>query len=296
MSALSLEILFNPVIYHIIKFQALATNLAAKLDNTCLHLICVKYLHFNSPNFMKFCNNYILFIADKFDFKIHYYEKDETWGQRIKWAARDFLDIDHIITNSTAHQFYFKPERENPFIDLCVGLALKFLVRWSDEIMPWKLEGAREFSEADFNQCNSIEADLLGAQRPRSSVTSLTNQTESLPEFLESHNLALFSDIAAKLSHVTEYIPPEPEVPRSKLTRRGSGSSYGESNHGSERYIKKEQKYRGSTKKDFKKAGSAIEIRNESDGDDFTSGFVEGCSSGPRSCPGSYVGIESLID
>ncbi|XP_052698193.1 uncharacterized protein LOC128176142 [Crassostrea angulata] len=234
--------------------------------------------------------------ADKFDFKIHYYEKDETWGQRIKWAARDFLDIDHIITNSTAHQFYFKPERENPFIDLCVGLALKFLVRWSDEIMPWKLEGAREFTEADFDQCNSKEADLLGAQRPRSSVSSLTNQNESLPEFLESHNLALFSDIAAKLSHVTEYIPPEPEVPRSKLMRRGSGSSYGESNHGSERYIKKEQKYRGSTKKDFKKAGSAIEIRNESDGDDFTSGFVEGCSSGPRSCPGSYVGIESLID
>lgn len=245
---------------------------------------------------MKFCNNYLLFVTDKFDFKIHYYEKDETWGQRIKWAARDFLDVDHIITNSTAHQFYFKPERENTFIDLCVGLALKFLVRWSDEIMPWKLEGAREFTEADFDQCNSIEADLLGAQRPRSSVSSLTNQNEGLPEFLESHNLALFSDIAAKLSHVTEYIPPEPEVPRSKLTRRGSGSSYGESNHGSERYIKKEQKYRGSTKKDFKKAGSAIEIRNESDGDDFTSGFVEGCSSGPRSCPGSYVGIESLID
>lgn len=245
---------------------------------------------------MKFCNNYLLFVTDKFDFKIHYYEKDETWGQRIKWAARDFLDVDHIITNSTAHQFYFKPERENTFIDLCVGLALKFLVRWSDEIMPWKLEGAREFTEADFDPCNSIEADLLGAQRPRSSVSSLTNQNEGLPEFLESHNLALFSDIAAKLSHVTEYIPPEPEVPRSKLTRRGSGSSYGESNHGSERYIKKEQKYRGSTKKDFKKAGSAIEIRNESDGDDFTSGFVEGCSSGPRSCPGSYVGIESLID
>lgn len=235
--------------------------------------------------------------ADKFDFKIHYYEKDETWGQRIKWAARDFLDIDHIITNSTAHQFYFKPERENPLIDMCVGLALKFLVRWSDETMPWKMEGAREFTEEDFDMCNSLEVDLMKSyHRSRTSVNPLFSQIESLPDFLESHNLTLFADVTAKLSDYTKDIPPEPEVPRSKLTRRGSGSSYGESNHGSERYIKKEQKYRGSTKKDLKRAGSAIETRNESDGDDFTSGFVEGLSSGPRSCPGSYVGIESLID
>lgn len=163
--------------------------------------------------------------------------------------------------------------------------------------MPWKLDGAREFTKADFDVCNSVEAELLsGRHRSRTSVSSVLSQTESLPEFLESHNLMLFADIAAKLSYCTQDIPPEPEIPRSKLTRRGSGSSYGESNHGSERYIKKEQKYRGSVKKDLKRAGSAIETRNESDGDDFTSGFVEGCSSGPRSCPGSYVGIESLID
>lgn len=162
--------------------------------------------------------------------------------------------------------------------------------------MLWKFDGVREFIEADFDQCNSIEVDLLGVQRLRFFVSSLINQNEGFFEFLEFYNFALFLDIVVKLLYVIEYIFFELEVLRSKLIRRGSGSSYGESNYGFERYIKKEQKYRGSIKKDFKKVGSVIEIRNESDGDDFISGFVEGCSSGLRFCFGLYVGIEFLID
>ncbi|KAK3098948.1 hypothetical protein FSP39_024566 [Pinctada imbricata] len=244
--------------------------------------------------------------ADKFDFKIHYYEKDETWGQRVKWAARDFLDIDHIIMNSTGHQYYFKSERDNSLMDLCVGLGLKFLVRWSDETFPWKRDTAREISDEEFDSCNSKEAQLQAnpteIRYRLSSTSSLNTQVDNLPKFLESQSLALYCDIDNKLSGDICDLPPEPEVPRSRLQRRGSGSSYGESNlgsssnHGSERYIKKEQKYK---KKDLKKG--AIDGRGtQSDGDDFTSGFVEDftgyTSTGPASCPGSYVGIESLIE
>ena len=240
----------------------------------------------------------ILLFSEKFDFKIHYYDKDETWGQRIKWGSRDFLDVDHIIMNSTGHQYYFKPDRDNALMDLCVGLGLKFLVRWSDETLPWKRESAKQIDEEEYDANNGREAQMYTnckeIRQRLSSVSSLNNYVDNLPKFLESQGLALFCDIDYKLSGECSYLPPEPEEPRSRLQRHGSGSSYGESNHGSERYIKKEQKYK---KKDLKK--SAIEIRGTQSEDDFTSGFVEdftGCSTGPNSCPGSYVGIESLIE
>ena len=52
--------------------------------------------------------------ADKFDYKIHMYKSGETFGQRIKWASKDFLDISYAILNSTGHQMTLRTESKAP--------------------------------------------------------------------------------------------------------------------------------------------------------------------------------------
>ncbi|XP_069138413.1 uncharacterized protein [Argopecten irradians] len=224
---------------------------------------------------------------DKFDFKLHYYEDDEVWGQRIKWASRDFLDIDHIIMNSTGHQYYFKQDTKTPLQDLCIGLCVKYLVRWNDETLPWKREGSRPLSLHD------LEPDLSFGYNSSESLPNkscaanpLESHMESLPSFLESQNLALFYEVESKVS-VTKVIGLQNDTARSRLARKGSGSSYGSFHGGGDRYIKNEK--RRSIKKK-----SAIESKIDSDGDDFTSGFVDDFAGCSETRTGSY--IESYIE
>lgn len=108
---------------------------------------------------------------------------------------------------------------------------------------------------------------------------------ESLPVFLESQDLALFYDVESKVS-VRKVIGLSDTATKSRLVRKGSGSSYG-SFHGGDRYIKNE-------KRRLSKKKSAIESKIDSDGDDFTSGFVDDFAGCSETRTGSY--IESYIE
>lgn len=219
---------------------------------------------------------------------------DEVRGQKIKWASRDFLDVGHIVINSTGHQYYFKPDTNTPLEDLCVGLSLKFLVRWNDETLPWKKEGSRPLSVHDlepdvsfgYHSFDPSEAGTPCAANP------LDVHMEALPSFLESQQLILFHDLEAKVKYTKSGngLSGLAKIDKNRLARKGSGSSYGDSFQNTDRYIKNEKKRRSVRKK------SAVETRIvDSDSEKLTSGFVEdyGGNSGMGSRTGSY--IESIF-
>lgn len=230
-----------------------------------------------------YCFN--IYFSDKFDFKIHYYESGETWGQRVKWNSRDFLDVEHIILNSTGHQYFFKSGHDSALQDLCVGLCVKFLVRFSNEVLPWKKEMSTPLSEIDLNMDTTSEA-----YTEESLMSKPCNHLDSclrhIPEFLKSHNLFLYSDIEAKFYEIqkqdVEKLSAEPV-----LRRVNSASSYGDTFQG---YIKNENK---SSKKSIRKYNRDY---RGSEGDITTSGFVEDFTGYSYSRTASYSNIESCID
>ncbi|XP_052101472.1 uncharacterized protein LOC127735351 [Mytilus californianus] len=224
--------------------------------------------------------------SDKFDFKIHYYESGETWGQRIKWNSRDFLDINHIILNSTGHQYFFKPGHDTALQDICIGLCGKFLVRFSNEILPWKKEMSTPLSEIDLDLDHTDEgySDESLALKPCNPIDSCLR---TIPEFLRSHGLTLYCDIAARLDEIQK-LDHERMVEKPTLRRINSASSYGDTFQG---YIKNDN--RGS-RKSLKKYNN--KDQRGSEGDITTSGFVEDFTGYSFSRTASYSNIESMID
>lgn len=202
--------------------------------------------------------------SDKFDFKVHFYETDETWGQRIRWNSRDFMDIDHIIMNSTGHQYFFKSGHDTALQDICIGLCLKLLHRFSTETLPWKKEMLTPLSEIDLQMESSLEA-----YTPESLSYKPCNPLDSclrtIPEFLVKHNLSLYCDMEARLNEM-EKKDIGRLVEQPKLRRINSASSYGDTFQG---YIKNEHK---SAKKNLNKYNKE---NRGSEGDITTSGFVE---------------------
>lgn len=217
---------------------------------------------------------------DKFDFKIHYYDTDETWGQRVKWASRDFLDIGHVILNSTGHLFTIPPHKENPLQDLCVGLCMKYLVRWSEEVLPWKRDSTRPVAHIHGDNVDTTADNEESVSRKRSTSCPpiggklLSYNFDRLPSFLESHELALYCDIEKQYSDDSDPEEEPEETQKSTFVRKGSGSSYGERSFrsGDRQSVRSYERKPKGKRKDFKKR--AIEIRNDSDAD-HTSGFVD---------------------
>lgn len=228
----------------------------------------------------------IIFVSDKFDFKIHYYESGETWGQRIKWNSRDFLDVDHIILNSTGHQYYFKPDRDSALQDICVGLCVKFLVRFSNEVVPWKKEMSAPLSDIDLTMETTSEAytEESLSSKPCNHLDSCLRH---IPEFLKLHNLFLYSDIEAKFYELqkqdVEKLSAQPV-----LRRVNSASSYSDS-RSFQGYIKNEK----ASSKHWK---HITKDHRGSEGDITTSGFVDDFTGYSYSRTASYSNIESCID
>lgn len=131
--------------------------------------------------------------ADKFDYKIYMFKTKETFGQRIKWSSKDFLDINYAILNSTGHQLILKTDSESLIEDICIGLSLKLLVRWNREPLPWK-----QTNKAPMIECHKY----LSAQYSNvaSRITDFGGKDihvhmRNLPQFLESQELMMCSDV-----------------------------------------------------------------------------------------------------
>lgn len=129
--------------------------------------------------------------SDKFDYKIYMFKTGETFGQRIKWATKDFIDISYAILNSTGHQIVMRPDSETLIEDVCIGLCLKLLVRWSSEPLPWK-----QNSKAPMSDChkyltekyteNGTDMDFSG---------DIKDHMANLGPFIDSQDLMVFTDV-----------------------------------------------------------------------------------------------------
>lgn len=131
--------------------------------------------------------------ADKFDYKIYMYKTKETFGQRIKWSCKDFLDINYAILNSTGHQLILKIDSDTLIEDICIGLSLKLLVRWSNEPLPWKLS-----DKAPMIECHkylSAQYSNLGNKIADFGGRDIHVHMQNLPQLLESQELMLCSDV-----------------------------------------------------------------------------------------------------
>ncbi|KAL3867061.1 hypothetical protein ACJMK2_044295 [Sinanodonta woodiana] len=170
--------------------------------------------------------------ADKFDFRIHFFGTGQTKGQRIKWASKDFLNIDYIILNSTGHQFIMDTDDDDVLKNLCIGLCVKFLVRWCNEPLPWKRSGGKSMDEVQ-KQVRAKSSQYVSrctAQSPyiKASIDSqrVENHIKNLASFLESHDLQLFGDVEEAICDELDENAKENEKPA--LSRSPSGSSYGD--------------------------------------------------------------------
>lgn len=142
----------------------------------------------------------------------------ETFGQRIKWSAKDFVDISYAILNSTGHQLILKTESDSVIEDICIGLSLKLLVRWSSEPLPW-----RQNERAPMIECQKYLSNKYSSQGNKISDFSgrdIQAHMEGLPQFLESQELMIFTDIE-------EFINGDEidGINKIELTRTGSNSS-----------------------------------------------------------------------
>lgn len=146
------------------------------------------------------------------------FKNGETFGQRIKWSSKDFVDISYAILNSTGHQLILKTESESVIEDICIGLSLKLLVRWSSEPLPW-----RQSERAPMIECQKYLSNKYSSQGNKISDFSsrdIQEHMEGLPQFLESQELMIFTD-------VEEFINEDEidGINKIELTRTGSNSS-----------------------------------------------------------------------
>ncbi|XP_060575821.1 uncharacterized protein LOC132733237 isoform X1 [Ruditapes philippinarum] len=156
--------------------------------------------------------------SDKFDYKIHMFKNGETFGQRIKWSSKDFVDISYAILNSTGHQIVLNADSESVIEDICIGLSLKQLVRWSSEPLPWRLS-----DRVPMIDCQKYLSNKYSSQGNKISDFSgrdIQVHMEALPQFLETQELMIFTD-------VEEFITEDEidGVNKIELTRTGSNSS-----------------------------------------------------------------------
>ena len=134
-----------------------------------------------------------LFITDKFDYKIYMFKTKECFGQRIKWATKDFLDISYAVLNSTGHQMILRQDSESPVEDICIGVSLKLLVRWANEPLPWKESGTGAMLD-----CVKYLSTKYGSTNKRIisfSGHDIKTHMGALPQFFESQDLMLFTDL-----------------------------------------------------------------------------------------------------
>lgn len=157
--------------------------------------------------------------SDKFDYKIYMIKSGETFGQRIKWSSKDFVDISYAILNSTGHQLVLKPESDSVLEDICIGLSLKMLVRWSSEPLPWKQDVRIPMVDCQKYLINKYSSQ--GNKISDFSGRDIIAHMKGLPQFLESQELMIFSDIE-------EFIAEDQTdgINKIELTRTGSDSSY----------------------------------------------------------------------
>ncbi|KAL4227708.1 hypothetical protein ACF0H5_013143 [Mactra antiquata] len=158
--------------------------------------------------------------SDKFDYKIYMFKTEETFGQRIKWSSKDFLDINYAILNSTGHQIILRADADSVIEDVCIALSLKLLVRWSSEPLPWKLSNRAPMVEC--KKYLSVRYSNQGNKLSDFSVRDVFKHMEALPHFLESQELMVFSD-------VEEFMGADEidGVDKIELIRTGSDSSCG---------------------------------------------------------------------
>lgn len=121
------------------------------------------------------------------------FKTGETFGQRIKWSSKDFVDISYAILNSTGHQLVLKAESESVIEDICIGLSLKLLVRWSSEPVPWKQND--RVPMVDCQKYLNMAYSSHGNKISDFSGNDILAHMAALPQFLESQELMVFSDV-----------------------------------------------------------------------------------------------------
>ena len=121
------------------------------------------------------------------------FKTGDTFGQRIRWSSKDFLDISYAIMNSTGHQIVLRDDSESLIEDICIALALKMLVRWSSEPLPWKqkervpMMECQKFLSAKYGNTGTKITDYSGRD--------VVGHMRYLPQFLEQQELMLFTDV-----------------------------------------------------------------------------------------------------
>ena len=228
-------------------------------------------------------------ITDKFDYKIHMYKTGETFGQRIKWASRDFLDISYAILNSTGHQMTLKTESKTPIEDICIGLSLKFLVRWSNEALPWRSSNILDMD--DMHKVLKSRYSNVSVTISDSVQKDIKSHMRELPWFLDQHDLMVFSDVEECLcSEKSE------ENRKPSLVRKSSGSSSGDLEIKPRHEINIENEVDDEDDVDGDATTVSSKPKFDINWDDFpSSGFVDGKSRSEFTGAGSWIEIESEL-
>ena len=212
------------------------------------------------------------------------YKTGETFGQRIKWASKDFLDISYAILNSTGHQMTLKTESKTPIEDVCIGLALKCLVRWSNEPLPWRQ--ADSLDMADVHKILKSRYSNTGVVITDCASKDIMSHMKELPWFLDQHELMVFSDVEECLcgERVDGYGKPP-------LGRKSSDSSYSELETKPRGEINIENEVDDDEDDvDGDTATVSSKPKFEVNWDDFTtSGFVDGRSRSEFTGNGSWI-------
>lgn len=219
--------------------------------------------------------------SDKFDYKIYMYKSGDVFGQRIRWAAKDFVDISYAILNSTGHQIVLRQDSEALTEDICIALSLKMLVRWSKEPLPWKqndrvpMMECQKYLFAMYNSGNKI-SDFASKD--------ILSHMEVLPHFLESQELMVFSDVEEFLSE--DNIDGNDKISLTRVNSNNSSSGCDSNKRQGELNIEDPDDLEDDI--DSNTNGSS-KYRLEADGDDLTtSGFIDDRSE--------YTGGGSWID
>ena len=238
--------------------------------------------------FVWYTNVFDCIFTDKFDYKIHMFKTGETFGQRIKWASKDFLDISYAILNSTGHQMTLKTESKTPIEDICIGLSLKFLVRWSNEPLPWRSQNILDMD--DMHKVLKSRYSNVSVTISDSVQKDIKSHMRELPVFMDQHDLMVFSDVEECLCG-----EKSDENRKPSLIRKSSDSSCDDLQIKPRHEMNYEEV---DDEDDVDGDATTVSSKPKFDinWDDFpSSGFVDGKSRSEFTGAGSWIDIESEL-
>lgn len=212
------------------------------------------------------------------------FKSGDTFGQRIKWSSKDFVDISYAILNSTGHQIILRPDSETVTEDICIAMSLKLLVRWSKEPLPWKqnnkvpMMDCQKYLFAMYSNYGNKISDFASRD--------IQSHMEVLPHFLESQELMVFSDVEEFL--LEDNVDSNDKISLVRLESNNS-SVDSKKRHGGELNIEDPDDLEDDIDSNAASSKYRQEMLDGVDGDDLTtSGFIDDRSE--------YTGGGSWID